>query len=97
MSSTQFIQALQDQTSFQLRNDTERVLWLAGEGKWDQAHDLVESLPEPQASWIHAHLHRQEGDKWNAQYWYQRAQRPMPNDSVSIQQEWQELVTALVK
>jgi len=68
----------------QFTNDTERCLWLAGVGQWDESHDIVESLPEPGASWIHAMLHREEGDLGNAGYWYHRANQEMPRQGTSI-------------
>ncbi len=44
-------------------------------GDWDGAHDLVQDDPSAQAAWLHAHLHRLEGDPDNAAYWYARAGR----------------------
>lgn len=42
-------------------------------GDWNGAHALVQDDPSPEAAWIHAHLHRVEGDEGNAGYWYRRA------------------------
>ena len=42
-------------------------------GDWDRAHDLTQADPSPEAAWVHAHLHRVEGDETNARYWYARA------------------------
>lgn len=86
---------LEDELTF--ANDTEYCLWLMGVGKWDASHDIVESLPEPGASWIHAMLHRDEGDLGNAGYWYHRANKQMPLESVSIQDEWASIVKSLLK
>ena len=44
-------------------------------GKWDEAHDIVQAMDGPDAAWMHAHLHRVEGDQPNANYWYARAGR----------------------
>lgn len=77
-------------------NETERCLYLAGIGKWEEAHEFVENLPEPGASWIHAMLHREEGDKSNAKYWYLRADKRVPKDTVSYMDEWKEIVKDLL-
>ena len=52
------------------------ALWHAHKGQWKMAHDIAQSLDDSDGSWIHAHLHREEGDDWNAQYWYNRANKP---------------------
>ncbi len=77
-------------------NETERCLYLVGLGKWDEAHDFVEKLPEPGASWIHAMLHREEGDKENARYWYLRADKRIPKETVSMMDEWTEIVKEML-
>jgi hypothetical protein len=70
-------------------------LWLDAKGDWHSAHDLIDELEESKAYWVHAYLHRKEGDLSNANYWYRRAGRKMP--SYPLQQEWKEITTALVK
>ncbi len=77
-------------------NETERCLWLAGMGRWDEAHAFVEKLKEPASSWIHAMLHRQEGDKANAKYWYLKVDKRVPKDTVSFMDEWKEIVRELL-
>ena len=66
------------------------ALWYDGKGKWDTAHDLAQQVPAPNGAWIHAYLHRAEGDDSNAGYWYRRAGKNMP--SISISDEWEQLV-----
>lgn len=68
-----------------------RALWLARAGRWHDAHNLCQDLPDPAGAWIHAHLHREEGDPDNAAYWYRRARRTPPPPSLSIDDEWREL------
>lgn len=46
-------------------------------GDWEGAHRIVQDDPSPEAAWLHAHLHRVEGDPGNAAYWYRRAGRPV--------------------
>ncbi len=67
-----------------------RALWHAVRGEWDEAHEYAQALTGAEGAWIHAHLHREEGDLGNAQYWYRAAGQPMP--TVSIQAERDALV-----
>jgi hypothetical protein len=53
-----------------------RALALLSAGDWDGAHALVQDDPSAEAAWVHAHLHRADGDRANARYWYERAGRP---------------------
>jgi hypothetical protein len=53
-----------------------KALHFLAEGKWDAAHALVQDDSSPEAAWVHAHLHRVEGDLPNAGYWYRRAGKP---------------------
>lgn len=50
-----------------------KALWHEAKGNWDNAHNIVQNLEDKNASWIHAYLHRKEGDIGNADYWYRRA------------------------
>lgn len=56
---------------------TVRALWHLAKGEWNEAHELVQHEPGAAAAWVHAHLHRVEGDDWNAGYWYSRAGKPV--------------------
>lgn len=69
-------------------------LWYAGKGDWDKAHTLIQHLDDDKAAWIHAYLHRQEGDISNADYWYRRAGKKRPG--ASLEKEWEEIVAALI-
>ncbi|MDQ6815523.1 MAG: hypothetical protein M3040_17475 [Bacteroidota bacterium] len=71
-----------------------KALWYDKKDNWKAAHDLVNDLENKQGAWLHAYLHRKEGDIWNADYWYNRAGRKRPN--VSLQQEWEQLVNAFI-
>ncbi|MCX5514852.1 hypothetical protein C3941_10875 [Kaistia algarum] len=53
-----------------------RALWLLEKGDWDGAHELVQHEEDAASAWVHAHIHRIEGDDWNARYWYRRAGKP---------------------
>lgn len=84
-----------DQFSADL-NVTAQCLWLAAAGKWHEAHALCDDIPEPGGSWIHAYLHREEGDLGNAAYWYSRAQQPVPKSSVTLKEEWMQIAKSLL-
>lgn len=73
-----------------------KALWHARAGNWDSAHDLCQDVPGQAGSWIHAWLHREEGDIGNAGYWYSRAGREMPGREVSLEEEWLEIARELV-
>jgi hypothetical protein len=73
-----------------------KTLWLARAGQWDAAHDLCQNLPGTAGSWIHAYLHREEGDDSNAAYWYSRAGKRMPPSSLSIAEEWTQIAGELL-
>ena len=53
-----------------------RAIDLALAGDWDQAHRIVQNIENPAACWIHAVLHKIEGDRSNSMYWYSRAGKP---------------------
>lgn len=71
-----------------------QALWHDKKGEWQKAHELIQDLQDKTAAWIHAYLHRKEGDTWNADYWYNKAGRKRP--SLSLNEEWEEITTALV-
>ena len=72
-----------------MANDQQKSLELAKEGKWDEAHKLIQSHSDPLSCLIHGYLHRVEGDLSNAAYWYRSAAEPMPDNS--LEQEWRRL------
>ncbi|MEQ9288298.1 MAG: hypothetical protein RIG77_15380 [Cyclobacteriaceae bacterium] len=66
-----------------------QALKFESEGNWAKAHDLIQDLPSKEAAWIHAYLHRKEGDDSNAGYWYRRAGKDFFNKS--LDEEWKVL------
>ena len=70
------------------------ALWWAKQGDWDAAHRIVMDEDSRDAAWVHAYLHRVEGDLGNAAYWYRRAGKPVCTQS--LEGEWQSLVDALL-
>jgi hypothetical protein len=71
-----------------------KALWYDKKGDWDNAHDLIQDLPDKNAAWIHAYLHRKEGDVGNAGYWYSLAGKE--RFLGPIEEEWEEIVAALI-
>ena len=72
------------------------ALWWARKGEWPRAHALVQEEENQGAAWVHAYLHRVEGDLANAGYWYRRAGQPMPSASERLDAEWEAIVAALL-
>ncbi|MHC2618750.1 hypothetical protein ACVIW2_000782 [Bradyrhizobium huanghuaihaiense] len=68
-------------------------LWWAAKGDWDRAHGIVQDDSSREAAWVHAYLHRVEGDLGNAGYWYRQAGQPVAKDS--LEAEWQRIANAL--
>ena len=61
------------------------ALWYAMKNNWDMAHNIVQDINTDIASWIHAYLHRVEGDFSNANYWYKRADKKSSNESLETE------------
>ena len=70
------------------------ALWHDAKGNWDAAHGVAQNVDDQDGAWVHAYLHRKEGDAANAGYWYRRAGRP--RSTVALQEEWDEIATALL-
>ncbi len=70
-------------------------LWWDAKGDWKRAHESAQQDEGPDGSWVHAYLHRKEGDASNAAYWYSRTGRPASRSS--LEAEWAEIVEALLK
>ena len=71
-----------------------QALWHAAKEDWEMSHQIAQEIHTAEGSWIHAYLHRVEGDQSNADYWYARSGHPRPK--VGLDQEWEEMVTALL-
>ena len=70
------------------------ALWWAARGDWDKAHKIVMDQDGRDAAWVHAYLHRAEGDAGNAAYWYRQAGQPVA--AATLDREWQAIATALL-
>ncbi|MDE3250756.1 MAG: hypothetical protein KGO82_18990 [Bacteroidota bacterium] len=71
------------------------ALWHERMGDWHKAHQIVQDMNDDYAAWVHAYLHRREGDQGNAGYWYRIAGKPFP--TVTMEEEWRELVKAVLQ
>jgi hypothetical protein len=69
-------------------------LWWDAKGDWTRAHESAQQDEGPSGTWVHAYLHRKEGDNSNAEYWYRRANK-IPSRA-SLEQEWTEIAEALL-
>jgi hypothetical protein len=71
-----------------------QALWWDAKGDWDRAHACAQAQDDPESAWVHAYLHRKEGDRVNASYWYRRAGKPA--FAGTLAEEWDALVRALL-
>jgi len=69
-------------------------LWWDARGDWTRAHESAQQDEGPAGSWVHAYLHRKEGDLGNAGYWYGRAGKPRCQSS--LEEEWLAIVEDLL-
>lgn len=72
-----------------------RALWHEAQGEWKLAHEIVQDENDADSAWVHAYLHRKEGDLANAGYWYRRARRPVAQET--LEEEWEAIVAALLQ
>jgi hypothetical protein len=72
-----------------------QALWWAAKDDWEKAHRIVMNGHDRDCAWVHAYLHRLEGDLDNAKYWYRQARRkPATHELAS---EWSEIAAALLE
>jgi hypothetical protein len=72
-----------------------RAVWHGLRGDWSAAHELAQAQDDAEGAWVHAWLHRIEGDLGNADYWYQRARRPPRRDGT--RDEGLDIAKALIR
>lgn len=95
MTFEQFQQSLQDTAPPAGLNLALQALWMDARDDWHAAHELAQQQDENGGAWVHAYLHRKEGDRFNAGYWYRKAGRP--HCELSLEAEWKAMVKALLK
>jgi hypothetical protein len=94
MTFEQFQQSLSLSLPPSAMPDHLKALWHDAKGDWQQSHDIIQDINDTNAAWIHAYLHRKEGDIWNADYWYSKAGKKRP--TISLQQEWEMITNELI-
>jgi hypothetical protein len=70
------------------------ALWLAAKDDWERAHAMVMDESGKDCAWVHAYLHRVEGDLGNARYWYGQAGKAPPTGR--LRAEWDSIADALL-
>lgn len=71
-----------------------KALWWDAKGNWDKAHRIVQVMTDTHSAWVHAYLHRKEGDLSKASFWYTNAGRKMPETSLEV--EWEQIAKAII-
>jgi hypothetical protein len=71
-----------------------QALWHDRRGHWETAHALAQEASGADGAWVHAYLHRKEGDPGNADYWYRLAGQVMPQEDLA--EEWAQIACALL-
>lgn len=71
------------------------ALWHDARGNWDLAHETIQNESDETSAWIHAYLHRKEGDLWNARYWYNKCRRSEFKGSLT--EEWQSIARTILE
>jgi hypothetical protein len=73
-----------------------KALWHDARGDWEAAHEAAQAIEDETGAWVHAYLHRKEGDASNAAYWYRRAGRDVVR-GVALEEEWARIAAALLE
>lgn len=71
-----------------------QALWYAKKGNWNAAHEIAQKTNDADSAWVHAYLHRKEGDLTNARYWYKRSGQPEFN--AGLDREWEQIASNLL-
>lgn len=95
MTLEEFQQTIDTQTAPADVSNPLMALWYDAQNDWDSAHDFAQRNNGVESAWVHAYLHRKEGDLANANYWYGRAGRTLPDQR--LEEEWQSIVQELLK
>jgi hypothetical protein len=94
MNFEEFKKSLSDLTPLSDSSTYLQSLWYDAKGNWNKAHEIIQNIEDKNAAWIHAYLHRKEGDIGNADYWYRRADKKRP--ITTLQEEWENIVRTLL-
>lgn len=95
MDFTDFFATLREPTPPIRLSPALQALWHDAHGNWGEAHLLVDGAPDADSAWVHAYLHRKEGDQTNAAYWYGKAGKPVCE--TSLESEWRTISDTLLR
>jgi len=95
MDLTRFAKSLEADVPPDGLSAAAQALWWDAKGRWDRAHQCAQTQNDTHGAWVHAYLHRKEGDEANAGYWYRRAGSSAP--ATSLDEEWQQIARALLE
>lgn len=95
MTLDEFKASLSDAAPPAAGGEALKALWYDGKGNWNRAHEIAQDIDDKIGAWVHAYLHRKEGDEGNAAYWYHRAGRPVVR-AQTLQAEWDHIVETLL-
>ena len=85
MQLNEFIQSNKEESPPEGLSEPLQAMWHARKGDWETAHNIAQSIGTELGSWIHAYLHRVEGDLSNADYWYKRTGKPPHSGSTDAE------------
>ena len=71
------------------------ALWHDARDDWEAAHRVAQDVNGGEGAWVHAYLHRKEGDLGNAWYWYGKAHQPVASGAIDA--EWERIVRTLLR
>ena len=95
MQLNEFIQSIQEESPPESLSEPLQAMWHARKGDWETAHNIAQSISTELGSWIHAYLHRAEGDLSNAGYWYKRTGKPQFQGSTEAEAD--EIINSIFK
>ncbi|MCC5638681.1 hypothetical protein LC593_23180 [Nostoc sp. CHAB 5844] len=96
MNTQEFLRLIDKQVSCpQTLPKALQALWYDKKGNWNQAHEIVQNASDVDSAWVHAYLHRKEGDLNNARYWYRHSSQP--EFMGELNQEWEHITSLLLK
>jgi len=94
MTSPEFHTSLKDSDPPAGLSPLLQALWWDAKGDWNRAHEIAQAIESRDAAWVHAYLHRKDGDTSNAAYWYRQAGKSLCK--TESEAEWSELTEHLL-
>lgn len=94
MTLNEFKLSLNQNSPPEYITDLLTALWFDAKGDWNKSHKITQDISGQDSAWVHAYLHRKEGDSGNASYWYSRAGKSFSNKTFG--EEWEEIVETLL-